>query len=49
MDEKARNEWAEIFALFGEIAKAQADMREEEDRMIDDMIENQIDSILLGE
>lgn len=49
MDEKARNEWAEIFALFEEIAKAQAKMREEEDRMIDDMIENQIDSILLGE
>ena len=49
MDDKAINEWAEIFALFGEIAKAQAETREEEDRMIDDMIENQIDSILLGE
>tara|TARA_A100001201_G_C3947011_1_gene158392 strand:+ start:143 stop:292 length:150 start_codon:yes stop_codon:yes gene_type:complete len=49
MDEKAINEWAEIFAIFEEIAKAQAEERDREDRMIDDMIENQIDSILLGE
>lgn len=49
MNEKAINEWAEIFAIFGEIAKAQAEEREREDALIEDMIENQIDSILLGE
>lgn len=48
MDDKARNEWAEIFALFGEIAKAQAEMREREDALIEDMIDNQIDDMIMA-
>ena len=48
MDEKAINEWAEIFAIFGEIAKAQAEEREREDALIEDMIDNQIDDMIMA-
>lgn len=48
MNEEARNEWAEIFALFAEIAKAQAEMREREAQLIEDMIDIQIDDMIMA-
>tara|TARA_R100001463_G_scaffold24472_1_gene58245 strand:- start:247 stop:411 length:165 start_codon:yes stop_codon:yes gene_type:complete len=48
MNEQARNEWAEIFNLFEEITKAQAEMREKEDQLIEDMIDNQVEDLLMA-